>query len=107
MRPDHFSALAPAVVLALLGALLARCLRLRGLLASKVDAARVTPERVQLLVLTLAVSGWYLAKVVAGHGEAVPGLGTGWLWAYAASCSVYAAGKALRGSGWTREQEAE
>jgi hypothetical protein len=68
---------------------------LRSLLASKTTPARITPERIQLLVVTLLLAGWYLFRVLATRGS-IPPLNNLCIWAFGISCTLYAVGNALR-----------
>ena len=84
----------------LLGALLAyrlltRAINLDGLLRTGRDAP-VSPERVQLLVATIAVSFRFLATAMHGTGNRLPEVDAATLSAFGASSGVYAAVKALR-----------
>jgi hypothetical protein len=73
---------------------------LRGLLADKLenttDGRRITPERVLLLAVAVALSGWYLGEVVLSGGATVPGVNVVWLAVFGASCAIYAVMKAVR-----------
>jgi hypothetical protein len=69
---------------------------LRGLLASKTTAARITPERVQLLAVTLLLAGWYLFRVLAARGNSIPPISNLCIWAFGISSAIYAAGNAVR-----------
>jgi len=69
---------------------------LRGLLAGKTDGTKITPERVQLFLVTLVIAGQYLAQVIVAQGNSVPAVGPLRLWVFGLSCAVYAAGNAVR-----------
>jgi hypothetical protein len=69
---------------------------LRGLLTGKTDGTRITPERVQLLLVTLVIAGQYLVQVIVAQGNNVPTVGPLRLWVFGLSCAVYAAGNAVR-----------
>lgn len=69
---------------------------LRGLLTGKTDGKKTTPERVQLLLVTLVIAGQYLVQVIVAQGNSVPAVGPLRLWVFGLSCAVYAAGNAVR-----------
>jgi hypothetical protein len=69
---------------------------LRSLLASKTTPARITPERVQLLLVTLLLAGWYLLQVLAARGSSIPPVNSLCIWAFGISSTLYAVGNALR-----------
>ncbi len=87
--------------LGLLGAivtyrLLTRQINLSGLLLRKNGSGSPSPERVQLLLATLAVSGKYLSEVFQSPGsDMLPDIGPQWLYVMGGSSAVYALGKAL------------
>jgi hypothetical protein len=69
-------------------------IRLAGLLQRKNGEGEVSPERVQLLLATLALSAKYLGAVVHGTGGALPDISAQWLYVFGASSGVYASVKA-------------
>jgi hypothetical protein len=71
-------------------------INMRGLLAAKDRSTNVSPERVQLLVLTLSVGFAYINQVSAGDGATLPDIPNNWLYVLGGSSSVYAAGKLWR-----------
>ncbi len=75
--------------------LLTRKIQLAGLLNRKEDAARVSPERVQLLLATLAVSAKYLGSVVHGTTGTMPEVSREWLYLFGGSSGIYASVKAI------------
>jgi len=87
--------------LSLLGAivayrLLTRQINLRGLLLRKNGSGLLSPERVQLLIATLAVSGKYLSEVFQSAGsDKLPDIDPQWLYTLGGSSAVYVLGKAL------------
>ena len=87
--------------LGLLGTVLAyriltRQFSLRGLLLRKNGSRSTSPERVQLLLATLALSGRYLAEVFQNPGcDRLPDIHPNWLYMMSGSSAVYVLGKAL------------
>lgn len=87
--------------LGLLGAivayqLLTRKINLRGLLLRKNGSDSPSPERVQLLLATLAMSGKYLSEVFQSQGgDKLPNIDSQWLYTLGGSSAVYVLGKAL------------
>jgi hypothetical protein len=75
--------------------MLTGAMQLRGLLRRKVGQGEVSPERVQLLVATVAVSARYLGAVLQSRDGSMPDLEPGWLYVFAGSSGVYAVLKAL------------
>jgi hypothetical protein len=87
--------------LCLLGALVAYRLltgqiNLNGLLLRKDGTGAVSPERVQLLLATMALSAKYLGEVAHSGGGAMPNVRAEWLYVLGGSSGIYAVGKALR-----------
>lgn len=87
--------------LGLLGAimtyrLLTRQVNLSGLLLRKNGSGAPSPERVQLLLATLGVSGKFLSEVFRSPaGGNFPDIGPQWLYVLGSSSTVYALVKAL------------
>lgn len=87
--------------LGLLGALVAyrlltRQINLSGLLLRKNGSGSPSPERVQLLLATLAVSWKYLSDVLQSpHSNNLPDIDPQWLYAAGGSSAIYVLGKAL------------
>lgn len=75
--------------------LLTREINLDGLLRNR-RGAPVSPERVQLLVATIAVSFKFLATAMHGTGNSLPEVDAATLSVFGASSGVYAGVKALR-----------
>ena len=76
--------------------LLTRQINLSGLLQRKNGADVLSPERVQLLIATLAVSGKYLSEVFQSAGsDKLPDIDEQWLYALGGSSAIYVLGKAL------------
>jgi hypothetical protein len=87
--------------LGLLGAivayrLLTRQINMSGLLLRKNGSGSPSPERVQLLLATLVVSGKYLSEVFQSSNTGkLPDIDPQWLYALGGSSAVYVLGKAL------------
>ena len=75
--------------------LLTRQINLQGLLRRKGLATGSSPERVQLLLATLAMSANYLGSVLHSSSNSLPDISSDWLYVFGGSSAVYAAGKAL------------
>ena len=76
--------------------MLTRRINLRGLLGDGTDDGAVSPERVQLLVTTIAVSCNILRAALHGTTNALPEINTATLAIFGASSSVYAGVKAFK-----------
>jgi hypothetical protein len=76
--------------------MLTRRIPLNGLLANKADGQQVSPERVQLLLATMALSAQYLGQVAHGNGATLPDVSANWLIVFGTSSGLYAATKAAR-----------
>ena len=86
--------------LALVGAivayrLLTRQISLKGLLIRKNGARAASPERIQLLLASIAMSANYLHSVFNSTTGNLPDIDPKWLYVFGGSSAVYAAGKAL------------
>lgn len=75
--------------------LLTRQINLNGLFSRKDGSNSTSPERIQLLAATLAMSANYLASVVHGTGSGMPDVPPQWLYLFGGSSGIYVAGKAL------------
>lgn len=69
-------------------------INLNRLLARKDGSVGVSPERVQLLVATLALSTKYMGDVIHGANGALPDVSAQWLYVFGASSGIYASVKA-------------
>jgi hypothetical protein len=77
--------------------MLTRRISLGGLLATKdARATAVSPERVQLLVATLAVSANILGGSLHSVNGTMPDVGRDWVLVFGGSGGLYAAVKAFR-----------
>jgi hypothetical protein len=70
-------------------------IHLGGLLRRKDHEGAVSPERVQLLLATLALSAKYLGSVLHGTSGSLPDISPQWLYLFGASGGVYASAKAI------------
>ena len=75
--------------------MLTRRIGLNGLLNRKQDGGQSSPERIQLLLATMAVSAKYLNDVVHGSSGAMPDVGRDWLYVFGGSSGIYASLKAI------------
>jgi hypothetical protein len=77
--------------------LLTRKISLNGLLATKdANATAVSPERVQLLIATLAVSANILGGSLQSPDGTMPDVSRNWVVIFGGSGGLYAAVKAFR-----------
>lgn len=101
MDPIHILRVEVRLFLLSLAALLAYRMLTRkvvvdGLLRDRTKGQAVSPERVQLLLATLALSAQYVAQVAHGSGTALPDVSSVWLGIFGASGGIYAAVKSAR-----------
>jgi hypothetical protein len=75
--------------------ILTRRIRLGGLLARKQGDGQVSPERIQLLLATIAMSAKYLSSVVHASNGVMPDVSRDWLFLYGGSSGIYASIKAF------------
>jgi hypothetical protein len=80
--------------------MLTRRINLSGLLGDGTGRRAVTPERVQLLAVTVVVSVKCVVNVILNPSGALPGIEAGWLLLFGVSCVVYAVVKWLRAFRW-------
>lgn len=85
-----------AVMVIVLLQMLTGGINLRGLLGAKDGSANVSPERVQLLALTITAGLAYINQVANAHGTSLPDVNSNWLYLYGGSTSLYAAAKFWR-----------
>lgn len=75
--------------------LLTRKINLHGLLHRKNGSGSVSPERVQLLIATIAFAARYLTQVVQSADQhSLPNVDPQWLYTIGGSSSIYVLGKA-------------
>jgi hypothetical protein len=75
--------------------LLNSTINIRGLLVDKSQPSRVSVERVQLLLATIAFSIQYVRAASASHDGSLPKLGSEWLYLLGGSSTIYAVRKAV------------
>lgn len=73
---------------------LTRRINLQRLLFRKDGSGTVSPERIQLLVITLATCIRYMGQISTTTKAALPDIDTGWLYLMAGSSGLYAVRKA-------------
>ena len=76
--------------------MLTRQINLRGLLGDRTEDGAVSPERVQLLVTTIAVSCSVLRAALHGMTNTLPEVSSATLGVFGASSWVYAAVKTFK-----------
>lgn len=81
--------------------LLTRRITTSGLLRR--DDGGLSPERLQLLISTLAISGHLLVAVMGTNTTTMPEIDAGWLYGFGGSGALYAGVKAMMTKG-QREQ---
>ncbi len=75
--------------------ILTRRIRLSGLLARKQDGGQISPERLQLLLVTMAMGAKYLSSVLHASNGAMPDVSPDWLYVVGGSSGIYASVKAI------------
>jgi hypothetical protein len=100
MNPISILGLETRGFLYLLAALLAyrlltRQINLNGLLSRKGETTAVSPERVQLLLATLALSAKFLGDVAHTTNGKMPDITPQWLLIFGGSSGIYASIKAI------------
>jgi hypothetical protein len=74
--------------------LLTRRINLSGLLRQKDGSGEISPERIQLLLATIAGSARFIGSVATTKGATLPDISNGWLYLLGGSSSAYVIGKA-------------
>lgn len=69
-------------------------INLDGILRRKDGTGQTSPERVQLLLATLAAGFRYLSEVAKTHGASLPDIDSSWLYLMGGSSGVYLLQKA-------------
>jgi hypothetical protein len=69
-------------------------INLSGLFTQKNNTGQTSPERIQLLLATLAASASYLGEVARTTSGNLPDVSTNWLYVFGGSSGIYIAGKA-------------
>jgi hypothetical protein len=75
--------------------MLTRRIGLNGLLLRKQDNGQVSPERIQLLLATIAMSAKYISETVHGSSGVMPDVSPGWLYLFGVSSGIYVSVKAM------------
>jgi hypothetical protein len=73
-----------------------------GMLSARTarDGLRLSPERIQLLLVTLALAAQYVSEVIAGGRLTMPAVPHAWIAVLSGSHGIYLGGKF-----WNRNQE--
>jgi len=71
-------------------------IHIRGLFGDETSGDKVSPERVLLFAVTLAMAAIYVVLFLLGGDGALPHLGAGWITIFGAGCGTYAAVKAFK-----------
>jgi hypothetical protein len=69
-------------------------INLNGLVTQKDGSYQVSPERIQLLLATIAASATYFSQVVTSTTGNLPDVSSQWLYLFGGSSGIYVAGKA-------------
>ena len=69
-------------------------IKLSGLLTQKDQSNQTSPERIQLLLATLAACASYLGEVAKNTSGTMPDISNNWLYLFGGSSGIYVAGKA-------------
>ena len=67
-----------------------------GLLQRKDGSGQTSPERVQLLLATIAAAANYLSEITRSSGGSLPDVSNNWLYLMGGSSGLYALRKAWR-----------
>ncbi|MGB8771995.1 MAG: hypothetical protein WCC92_20450 [Candidatus Korobacteraceae bacterium] len=71
-----------------------RRINLQGLITHKDGSNQVSPERIQLLLATIAASATYFGQVASSTSGKMPDISPQWLYVFGGSSGIYAVGKA-------------
>jgi hypothetical protein len=74
--------------------LFTRRINLLGLLRRKDGSGEISPERIQLLLATIAESARLIGGVATAKDATLPDISNGWLYLFGGSSSAYVIGKA-------------
>jgi hypothetical protein len=74
--------------------MLTGAINVTGLLTQKDGSGETSPERLQLLLATIAASASYLAEVAKNTTGTMPDVGANWLYLMGGSSGIYALRKA-------------
>lgn len=102
----HLEALAfvYSVAFVLAYGLLTSRINMKGLLRDKSGSDAVRPERVQLLLATIAFAATYISEVSRTNLPALPNVDTTWLYLFGGSSGIYIARKAYEAFSASRSQ---
>jgi|SRR5271166_4023804 len=78
-------------------------INLSGLLSSKDGSGQTSPERIQLLLATLATSATYLAEAAKNTSGTMPDISNNFLYLMGGSSGIYALSKAWKT--WNRNSD--
>ena len=84
--------------------LLTSRINMRGLFLDKSGSGVVRPERIQLLIVTIALAARYLGEVSVSVTPAFPTIDVGWLYVFGGSNGVYVTRKLVERFGASRRQ---
>jgi len=95
-RVLHFEVLGflYALIAVVLYQIATRRINLEGLISHKDGRTAVSPERLQLLLATLAASATYFTQVASNTTGIMPDVSNQWLYLFGGSSGIYVAGKA-------------
>ena len=71
-----------------------RRINLDGLVTHKDGSGQVSPERIQLLMATIAASATYFSQAISSTNGVLPDVSPQWLYLLGGSSGIYVAGKA-------------
>jgi hypothetical protein len=96
IRIMHFEALGFLYGLAVVVAyqILTRQINLQGMLQRKDGSGQTSPERIQLLLATIAAAARYAAQVAQAPPGTLPDIDNNWLYLMGGSSSIYVLHKA-------------
>jgi hypothetical protein len=81
--------------------ILTRQINTVGLLSSKDGSGQTSPERIQLLLATLATAATYLGEALKSTNGTLPDVSNNWLYLMGGSSGIYAVRKAWKM--WNRD----
>jgi hypothetical protein len=71
-------------------------INLKGLFQQKDGSEQTSPERIQLLLATIAAASNYLGEVAKSTSGTLPDVSNNWLYLMGGSSGIYAVGKAWK-----------
>jgi hypothetical protein len=81
--------------------ILTRQINIVGLLSTKDGSGQTSPERIQLLLATLATAAIYFGDAVKSNNGTMPDVSNNWLYLMGGSSGIYAVRKAWKM--WNRD----